>query len=267
MHTAEANGMAVSPQGEVMNFQHSGEIWRDFPELVPGIVLAGGITHDVAADDRVARLTAIAKSRLIGATESELPEIQAWRRAFTRMGLKPTQYRCASEALLRRLRKEGTLPQLHPLIDVCNAASVAFAIPVAVFDISKITGSLEVRYAAGDEDYLTFSGQAEHPSPHEVIFADQAGQVHARRWTNRQSGRSAVQASTVTALIVAEAMHESASSDVPALIAAIAGELTAVWSIAPAAAVLSQSAPRFAFRNSGMRHEIQNPLSRTYAAV
>jgi DNA/RNA-binding domain of Phe-tRNA-synthetase-like protein len=237
MHTAE-----------VTDFQHSAEIWRDFPELVPGIMLAGGITDGVAAGDRVARLTAIARSRLAGATESELPEIQAWRRAFTRMGLKPTQYRCASEALLRRLRKEGTLPRLHPLIDLCNAASVAFAIPVAVFDISKVTGCLEVRYAAGDEDYLTFSGQAEHPSPHEVIFADQAGQVHARRWTNRQSGLSAVQASTATALIVAEAMHDSASSDVPALVAAVAEELTAIWSIAPVTAILSQSAPRFTFR-------------------
>jgi DNA/RNA-binding domain of Phe-tRNA-synthetase-like protein len=98
----------------VMDFQHSGEIWRDFPELVPGIVLADGITDDVAAGDRVAKLTAIAKSRLNGATESELPEIQAWRRAFARMGLKPTQYRCASEALLRRLRKEGTPTPVAP---------------------------------------------------------------------------------------------------------------------------------------------------------
>jgi DNA/RNA-binding domain of Phe-tRNA-synthetase-like protein len=83
-----------------MDFQHSGEIWRDFPELVPGIVFADGIAHDVAAGDRAARFTAIARSRLAGMTEGELPEIRAWRRAFTRMGLKPTQYRCASEALL-----------------------------------------------------------------------------------------------------------------------------------------------------------------------
>jgi len=228
-----------------MDFQHSGEIWCDFPELVPGIVFADGITRDVTASDRTARFTAVARSRLAGGSESELPEIQAWRRAFTRMGLKPTQYRCASETLLRRFRKEGTLPQLHPLVDVCNAVSLAFAIPVAVFDVSKITGRLEVRYAVGDEDYLTFSGQAEHPSPREVIFADRAGQVHARRWTNRQSGLSAVQASTATALVVAEAMHDSAPSDVPALIAAIAGELNAIWSITPAATVLSQSAPRF----------------------
>jgi len=231
-----------------MDFRHSGEIWRDFPELVPGVIFTGGITPDVPVGDRAARFTASAMSRLEEAAESELPEIRAWRHAFTRMGLKPTQYRCASEALLRRLRKEGALPPLHPLVDICNAASAAFAIPVAVFDVSKVTGCLEVRYAAGDEQYLTFSGQTEHPGPGEVIFADEAGQVHARRWTNRQSGLSAVRASTATVLIVAEAMHDSASSDVPELIAAITAELNAIWSVTPAAAVLSQSAPRFAFR-------------------
>lgn len=230
-----------------MEFQHSGEIWRDFPELVPGVLYAEGITPGVSASDRVAKFTGVASSRLAGTTESELPEIRAWRRAFTRMGLKPTQYRCAAEALLRRFRKDGTLPRLHPLVDVCNAASLAFAIPVAVFDVAEITGSLQVRYASGEEDYLTFSGQAEHPSPGEVIFADQAGHVHARRWTNRQSGLSAVQASTSTALIVAEAMHDSASSDVPELIAAIAAELTAIWSITPVTVVLSRSAPGCTF--------------------
>ena len=236
MHIAEAD------------FQHSGEIWRDFPELVAGIVFADGITPDVAAGDRAARFTAIASARLAGATEGELPEIRAWRRAFTRMGLKPTQYRCASEALLRRLRKDGALPPLHPLVDICNAVSAAFAVPVAVFDVSKVTGCLEVRYAAGDEDYLTFSGQIEHPGPGEVIFADQARQVHARRWTNRQSGLSAVQASTATALIVAEAMHDSASSDMPRLVAAVAEELNVLWSVTPVAAVLSRSSPRFTVR-------------------
>jgi hypothetical protein len=44
-------------------------------------------------------------------------------------------------------------------------------------------------------------------------------------------------------------MHDSASSDVPKLIAAIADELNAVWSIAPVTTVLSQSASRFTFRN------------------
>ena len=230
-----------------MYFEHSGEIWRDFPQLVPGVLFAEGITARISAESRAATFTAVARSRLAEVPEGELPEIQAWRRAFSTMGLKPTQYRCASESLLRRLRKQGTLPELHPLVDLCNAVSAAFAIPVAAFDISKITGHLQVRYAAGDEDYLTFSGDVEHPTAHEVIFADQARRVHARRWTNRQSGLSAVQSSTAAVLIVAEAMHDSAAADVPELTAAIADELHALWSLTPTVTVLSQRSPRFTF--------------------
>src|ERR1700743_3965509 len=123
-----------------MDFQHSSEICHDFPELVPGVVFATGVTSDVAAGDRVAKFTAVASSRLEREPESELPEIRAWRRTFAKMGLKPTQYRCASEALLRRFPKEGILPQITPLVDLCNAVSLAFAIPVAVLDVSMITG-------------------------------------------------------------------------------------------------------------------------------
>jgi DNA/RNA-binding domain of Phe-tRNA-synthetase-like protein len=225
-----------------MKFQHATQIWRDFPELVPGVLFAEGITADLPTGPRIAKFTEAARSRLAGATESELPEIQAWRRAFARMGLKPTQYRCAAESLLRRFRKEGALPDLHPLVDLCNAASIAFAIPVAVFDVDQITGDLEVRYAAGEEDYLTFSGEVEHPAAGEVIFADGAGQAHARRWSNRQSGRSAVRDETASALIVAEALHDSAPADVRELVSAVAGELTAAGGRVSAVTVLSPAA-------------------------
>ena len=230
-----------------MYFQHSRDIWRDFPALVPGILYVEGITPDVPAGSRADGHAAVAKSRLAESAESELPEIQAWRRAFTRMGFKPTQYRCASEALLRRFRKEGSLPLLHPLVDLCNAVSLAFAIPVAVLDVSMITGGIEVRYATGDEEYLTFGGELERPGNGEVVFADEAGRAHARRWTNRQSGLSAVRDSTTAALVVVEALHDSAAQDITRLTANIAADIEALWSVTPSAAVLSASAPRFTF--------------------
>src|ERR687885_2638135 len=96
-------------------------------------------------------------------TEGHFPPVAAWRRAFAQMGLKPTQYRSAAEALLRRFRKENGLPTLHPLVDICNAVSLAFALPVAVFDLDQIAGYIEVRHAAGDEQYLAFSGEVEAP--------------------------------------------------------------------------------------------------------
>lgn len=228
-----------------MFFRHSNEIWSEFPELVPGVLIAEGITSTVDAGDWIAKYHAIAADRLKQGPEGEMAEIQAWRRAFSKMGLKPTQYRCASEALLRRFRQEGSLPRVHPLVDLCNAISIAFAIPVAVFDLAKISGNLQVRHASGSETYLTFSGEMEHPEVREVIFADSAGQAHARRWTNRQSGLSAIRNDTRAVMIVAEALHETAPSDIAKLIDAVAAELAAIWSIEAKQGLLSLSSPRF----------------------
>ena len=228
-----------------MQFRHSNEIWSAFPELVAGALFVDGIHADAVVADRINRYHQLAAERLAEGPESEMPEIQAWRRTFSKMGLKPTQYRCASEALLRRFRQEAALPELHPLVDLCNAISIAFAIPIAVFDLAKFSGDLEVRHAGGDEIYLTFSGETEHPERGEVIFSDAAGQAHARRWTNRQSGLSAVRDKTRSVLIVAEAMHDSADADVARLIDTVATELAAVWPAEARKAILSRSSPRF----------------------
>ncbi|OKK04493.1 tRNA synthetase subunit beta [Streptomyces sp. CB03234] len=235
-----------------MYFQHSDDIWRDFPELAATVIEADGITADIAVDRQVAAYLEVAAGRLATAgSEGQLAEIRAWRSAFSRMGLKPTRYRCASESLLRRLRKEGSLPSIHPLIDLCNAVSAAYAIPVGVFHLAAITPPLQVRYADGHETYVTFAGEEENPAPGEVVFADGAGQAHSRRWTNRQSGASTVRPETAGVLIVAEAMHGSAATDVERLAATLATELTALWSVSPRTALLTAGSPRFAFRGAG----------------
>ncbi|MFD5091042.1 B3/4 domain-containing protein [Amycolatopsis thailandensis] len=206
-----------------MRLQHHPDVRAEHPTLAVGTFETAGISPEMPVD--IEKFIARATRRLADGPESEFPEIQAWRRAFAKMGLKPTQYRCASESLLRRLRKEGSLPRIHPVIDLCNAVSVAYAIPIAVLDVAKISGSLEVRHARGDEKYVTFAGTVEHPNPGEVIFADEHGQAHARRWTNRQSGHSAVSATTSDVLIVSEGLHATAAEDVRLLIEAIADEL------------------------------------------
>ncbi|MEV0129858.1 phenylalanine--tRNA ligase beta subunit-related protein [Dactylosporangium sp. NPDC050688] len=216
-----------------MQFRHHPRLRADFPTLVAGTLRLDGVTAGAPADpspwlDR-------ARARLAGTAEGQLPQIQAWRRAFAAMGLKPTQYRCASESLLRRLRREGDLPSLHPLVDLCNAVSAAYAIPVAALDLDRISGDLEVRRAAGTERYDTFTGELEHPEPGEVVFVDDAGRAHARRWTNRQSGWSAISAGTRRAFIVTEALHEGAAAEVTALLTDLAGALRATW---PAATLL-----------------------------
>lgn len=231
-----------------MHFSHHPALRARYPELSAGVLFARGVHNAANVESLVASHEATARERLAAvASESELPEVQAWRRAFARMGLKPTQYRCASESLLRRFRKEGTLPRIHPLIDFCNAVSLAFAIPVAVLDTAQVRDWLQVRHAEGYERYVAFGGEMESPDPGEVSFIDAAGQAHARRWTHRQSGLSAVREQTSEVLVVAEAMHAGGAADVERLVAAVAEGLRAGWGVESRSQLLTDAAPHCAF--------------------
>jgi len=102
-----------------------------------------------------------------------------------------------------------------------------------------------VRHASGTEQYLAFSGEVEAPEPGEVIFTDAANQVHARRWTFRQSRRSTVSQDTRRALIVSEGLHATAGADVRTLLDALAEELSAIWAAPVGRAILTADAPRW----------------------
>jgi len=151
--------------------------------------------------------------------------VAAWRRAFSRFGVKPTQHRNAAEALLRRLAKHGDIPTVNTLVDIGNLVSIRHAVPVAAFDLAGIDGSITVRFATGDERFTDLgSSGSVFPDPGEVVFVDGSDVVSARRWCWRQSAQSATGPATVEALIVVEGHHDTAAQDVEAAL----GDLTSL---------------------------------------
>jgi DNA/RNA-binding domain of Phe-tRNA-synthetase-like protein len=213
-----------------------------------------GIHGAPAFDDLVSTHTQAAKRRLDGSAgvpgqaplpEGQWPEIQAWRRVYSEMGLQPTQVRCAAEALLRRLRQDGRLPKVNPLVDLCNSVSAHAAAPIAVFDCARVAWPLSVAHARGDEEFLTFSGEVEHPAEAEVVFVDAARRAHARKWAHRQSSYSAVSATTEAVLIVIEAFHEGAASSVAAALAWLDEAFSRVPGCQTTSRMLSASSPDF----------------------
>ncbi|WP_150462956.1 B3/B4 domain-containing protein [Nesterenkonia ebinurensis] len=212
-----------------MQLSYASEITTRHPSLVTAVIHADRITATADVSHHLPRLLATARQRLEAERLSEFPEIQAWRHAFSEMGLKPTQYRCAAESLLRRLNKTGDLPRIHPLVDLCNHVSISHAVPIAVFDLAHVSGDLTVRSAVGSERYAAFNGDIEHPARGEVIFADDAGQAHARRWTHRQSATSAVRETSSEVLIVAEALHDDAHDTISSVLTTLTASITETW--------------------------------------
>ena len=199
-------------------FEYDPAITQRFPAIRAGVVTASGLdngpSHEQLLDQyRAEQVDALA--RLAATPISATPSVSAWRRTFSAFGVKPTQYRSAVEALLRRLDKSGDIPAINTLVDIGNLISIRYAVPVAVLDQSSLTGSVTVRFATGTERFIDLgSGEEQHPEPGEVIFVDEAGHVCARRWCWRQSAPSATGANTSAALFTIEALHRDAADDV-----------------------------------------------------
>lgn len=211
-------------------FGYHPSIVESFPTIRAGLAHATGVDNGAtppALRDAYFSEQQAVLARLDGGTSlAELPSIAAWRRAFSHFGVKPTQYRSAAEALLRRLTKAGDIPSINTLVDIGNLVSIRYGLPVAVVDVAGIAGSLTVRFSDGTEPFtdLASPGTA-HPEPGEVVFTDDDGTVHARRWCWRQSAQSATRSSTTEALIVVEGHYEMAGEEVETAVEDLAGLL------------------------------------------
>jgi DNA/RNA-binding domain of Phe-tRNA-synthetase-like protein len=200
------------------HFQYHPEILKDFPSVVGGLIVAGDLVSD-SMPQEFSNSYLSEQKRLLSTYKdqplSQIPAIYAWRRAFRKFGTNPTKYRCAAEALLRRLTKKGDIPQINLLVDIANLVSIRYALPVAVFDTRALTSPLTVHYADGTESFTPLSSShPEKPQLGEVVFSDERKAVAARRWCWRQSADSAANQRTENAIITVESLHPGGEVDV-----------------------------------------------------
>lgn len=203
-------------------FSYDPQVIDRYPTIRAGVIVAKGLSNgtsppglsDLYREEQRKRAALLAETPI-----AEIPSIAAWRRAFSGFGVKPTQYRNAAEALLRRLSKTGDIPSINLLVDLGNLVSIRYALPVAFFDQAAMIGQTTVRFADGTEAFTDLGSEAPvHPEAGEVIFVDDAGQVSARRWCWRQSAQSATDPSTTNALVTIEGHHDAAATDVTAAV-------------------------------------------------
>jgi DNA/RNA-binding domain of Phe-tRNA-synthetase-like protein len=133
---------------------------------------------------------------------------EAWREAYRAFGAKPQRTPCSAEALLKRVGRDGTLPSVNAVVDLYNAMSLRFAIPVGGENAAAYAGAPHLVRASGSEPFETVQAGApvtEAPEPSEVIWRDELG-VTCRRWNWRQGTRTRIEATTAHMWFILEAL-------------------------------------------------------------
>ena len=186
------------------------EVRQRFPDYRAVVVEAAGVVNGPSDDESSGWLReaeARARLRLAGGAPSALPQIAAWRATMSAFGCKPSRYPCSAEALLKRVAKGDELPAINRLVDLYNAVSVTYALPLGGEDAAQVRGDVVLGPAAADE---VFDG-GDPPAPGEIVWRDDLG-VTCRAWNWRQGVRTRITEASSHVYFLLEAMEEQGAA-------------------------------------------------------
>ncbi|ROP62018.1 DNA/RNA-binding domain of Phe-tRNA-synthetase-like protein [Enterobacter sp. BIGb0383] len=133
---------------------------------------------------------------LAGQPDWAQTHLDAWGEVFRRFGAKPKRTPCSAEALRKRVLRDGEMSGIDPVVDLYNAVSLRYAIPVGGENIAAYRGAPRLVLAEGTEAFDTVKeGETaiEYPDAGEVVWRDDLG-VTCRRWNWRQGIRTRLSA-------------------------------------------------------------------------
>ena len=183
----------------------------DIASLAPGFralsisVEATPIVNPGVAADALRRAC---QSLTAGGAAWAEAHLQAWAEVFRQFGAKPQRTPCSAEALRKRVLRDGSMPSIDPIVDLYNAISIEYAIPVGGENFAAYAGAPRLAIADGTELFDTMKDGApahENPEVGEVVWRDDIG-VTCRRWNWRQGVRTRLGAGATQMWFILESL-------------------------------------------------------------
>ena len=205
--------------------------WDLFPEASIGFLVARDMkpNKDVPPEDAqaiaalLAQANEDAKRYLASDVISENAVVQTWREAFRKFKTKKGA-RCSVENLLKRTLKGNPVGSISPSVDIYNAISLTYALPVGGEDVDRFVGDFQLGVDAdGGKDFLPLGEDAPDPTlPGEVCYGDDEGAV-CRCFNWRDGMRTALTDESRNAFLVIECVDPARKGDLEAALDEFAG--------------------------------------------
>jgi DNA/RNA-binding domain of Phe-tRNA-synthetase-like protein len=188
-----------------MNFSVDEKLFDLFPELQIGVLICK-IENKRYGDDRLEAILEDTRARFRYERPQDHPHIKAWREALTKLGISASKYYSSIEALLRRALKGGPFPRINPVVDLYNAVSLKYLVPMGGHAIPPLEGSISLCFAQGGEPFVPMDGgELEKVDKGEVVYKDEK-EVLTRRWAWRQCDKDKVIGDTASIFVPIDVM-------------------------------------------------------------
>lgn len=201
-----------------MFFKVFDEIFKYFPELNVGVIIAQGIDNSKKSKKvtslfqeavEYVKLTYTPEEatdpKLIAQHLAKSPLISAWRAAYEEFGVK-THYNTNVETLMANIVSGNPPKSRNSLLDMCRYISLKNIIPLGAYDLDKIEGDIYLGLANTGEKFLPAdSSGAERVDKNEVVYSDGGG-ILCRKWNWKEGRKAQVTEQTENAVIILDAL-------------------------------------------------------------
>lgn len=173
-----------------MKFSVHENVFEAIPNVCFGVVVARGIDNH-QANEIISKLLDQhidgVRERLSDIEIRDTAEIRIYRNAFQSLGYNPNKFMCSIEALVKRILKGGAFPKINPTVDLGNAISLKYTVPIGAHDIGADSEDIEVRFAVAEDTFIPFgAADMEKVDVGELVYA-RGNSVKTRKWIWRQS--------------------------------------------------------------------------------
>lgn len=231
-----------------MKFEITNDIFAQLPNMYVGVVIASGVDNYQEYPQIAGLLDEnmqLAQERFHDVNVKQDPQIIPYREAFRQIGINPNRYPCSVEALFKRLSKGKSLPYINPLVDLNNAISMKYTVPMGTHTLDNAQADIKMRLAEPDDIFEALgSDKVETPDQGEVVYAV-GHEVRTRRWTWRQSKYGMITPKTQTVFFPIDGFKDFNHEQVDQATQELAEQLQTIFSCKVKSGVVDQEHPYF----------------------
>ncbi len=195
-----------------MNFYVTEKVFEKMPNVVFGLVSVKAVDNTADYDfihTMLDESILSCENYFEGKVVKQEKELAPYRTAFQTLGINPNKFMSSIEALLTRIAKKKGMPHINPVVDLGNAISLKYYLPVGAHDLNTMDGEFCVRTATAQDTFLPFGAEAREPVDiDEVVYAT-ADKVRTRRWIWRQSEEGKIDHTTNELLFILDGFEEN----------------------------------------------------------
>ena len=193
------------------------DIFKEYPTFRRGIVMAKNIHNKGRSEELAVQLEkAIADAARHPIDLKSDPKTAVWNEAHRKFNSNPNKFPPAHCALIKRVQKAGArIPFINKIVAIMNYNSIRDATPVGGDDLMNAGRRLELRYAAGSENFtpLGCPDISEHPYPGEIIYVvAESNEVMCRRWNWRNGHKTRITEETQAIVMNIDVLGEQSET-------------------------------------------------------